>query len=104
TQMALLPYLQTLLKLYQQLHKQRILRGTIEFETVETRIIFSKTKKIEAIVPVERSVSHKIIEECMLIANVSAAEYLSKHKIPMLYRVHEGHKPSKIEQLQEFLK
>lgn len=71
---------------------------------METRIIFGKNKKIKSIVPVERTVAHKIIEECMLVANVSAAEFLKKHKMPTLYRVHGGPKANKIEKLQEFLK
>jgi ribonuclease R len=103
TKMALLPQLQTLNALYEKLYAQRAIRGTLEFETIETRIIFGKNKKIKSIVPVERTVSHKIIEECMLMANVCAGDFLEKRKIPALYRVHEGPKTSKIEKVQEFL-
>jgi ribonuclease R len=103
TKMALLPQLKTLEALYQKLYAQRAIRGTLEFETIETRIIFGKGKKIKSIVPVERGLAHKIIEECMLVANVSAAEFLKKHKMPTLYRVHGGPKANKIEKVQEFL-
>lgn len=87
---ALLPHLKQLEALYGALNQQRELRGTIDFETTETRIVFNQQRKIEAIVPVTRNKAHKIIEECMLCANVSAARFLDKQSIPTLYRVHEG--------------
>lgn len=70
-------------------------RGALEFETVETRIVFGKNKKIQEIVPVVRTEAHKIIEECMLLANVATAKFLQKNRIPTLYRVHEGPNPEK---------
>lgn len=103
-QPSLLPHLHALHDLYTILHQQRQHRGALDFETVETRIIFSKNKKIKAIVPVQRTVAHKMIEECMLIANVAAAKFLKKHKIPILFRVHEGPNPEKMSNLHDFLK
>ncbi len=60
-------------------------RGAIDFDTTETRIVFGADRKIESIVPVIRNDAHKLIEECMVAANVAAARYLEKHKMPALY-------------------
>jgi ribonuclease R len=100
----LLPHLQKLYKLYQVLRKARTKRGAIDFETIETQMIFNEQGKIERIVPVERNDAHRLIEECMLAANVCASDFLQKHKHPALYRVHEGPTPEKLEALREFLK
>ena len=99
----LLPLLKNLFNLYQNLREQRTNRGAIDFETVETQIIFNTDKKIESIQPVIRNDAHKIIEECMLCANVAAAKFLSKQDIPTLYRVHESPKESKLENLRLYL-
>ena len=103
-QMALLPHLKNLESVYQKMLAQRATRGALDFETTETRILFGKNKKIEAIVPVERTTAHRIIEECMLMANVATAQFLKKQKIPTLYRVHKGPNPEKIENLKTFIK
>ncbi|WP_018954220.1 ribonuclease R [Thioalkalivibrio sulfidiphilus] len=99
----LVPHLEELHALYKVLRKARDKRGAIDFETTETKIIFGADRKIERIVPYERNDAHKIIEECMIAANVAAAKYLKKHKIPALYRVHPGPKPEKVEALRAFL-
>ncbi|TQV73011.1 ribonuclease R [Aliikangiella marina] len=78
-------------------------RGAIDFETTETRIIFNDQKKIEKIVPVVRNDAHKIIEECMICANVAAAEFFEKHKVPGLFRVHLGPKEKKLEVFRSYL-
>jgi len=101
---ALLPGLQTLYRLYQALAKARQKRGAIDFETVETQMMFDDQGKIERIVPVLRNDAHRLIEECMLAANVCASAFLKKHHHPMLYRVHEGPTPEKLAALREFLK
>jgi ribonuclease R len=101
---ALLPHLLNLYKLYKQLHYQRENRGALSFDRIETRIVFGKNKKIKEIVPVIRNDAHRIIEECMLIANTAAAKFLGKAKIPFLYRVHEGPNPEKLNNLRDFLK
>lgn len=100
----LLPHIKNLYKLYKQLLKQKKWRGAIEFETIETRIVFGKHGKIERIVPVQRNDAHKIIEEMMLLANVTTAHYLEKSKIPTLYRIHEGPDEQKLLALRDFLK
>jgi len=99
----LLPHLQNLYQLYQLLLKRRQKRGAIDFDTVETRIIFNAQQKIEKIVPAPRNDAHKLIEEMMLVANVAAAEWLTKRQMLLLYRVHEGTKPDKLTDLRSFL-
>lgn len=100
---TLLPHLQNLQALYQVLHRNREARGAIDFETTETRIVFGKDRKIEQIVPTVRNVAHRMIEECMLMANVSAARFLLKQKLPILYRVHTGPSIEKLLDLRSFL-
>ncbi|MDZ7923222.1 MAG: ribonuclease R [Marinagarivorans sp.] len=89
--------------LYHALRATRTERGAIDFETVETRIEFDENRKIARIVPVHRNDAHKLIEECMLAANVCAARFLEHHDVPALYRVHEGPKEQKLNNLIEFL-
>lgn len=97
------PYLENLHALYKLLSKSRKQRGAIDFETTETRIVFGEDRKIDSIVPVVRNDAHKLIEECMLLANTSAADFLQVHKLPALFRVHEGPNEEKITALREFL-
>ena len=99
----LVPHLDDLYALFKVLRKARDKRGAIDFETTETRIIFDAERKIEAIVPSERNDAHKLIEECMILANVCAAKFLSKHKIPALHRVHEGPTSEKLADVHQFL-
>lgn len=99
----LLPQLQALHGLYEALHGARKQRGAIDFESNETRIVFSDDRKIERVVPVERNVAHKMIEECMIAANVQAASKLEKAKIPALYRVHDTPPTDKLADLRAFL-
>ncbi|MBL4781493.1 MAG: ribonuclease R [Porticoccaceae bacterium] len=89
--------------LYQALREQREVRGAIDFETTETRILFDAERKIDKIIPTDRTEAHRLIEECMLSANVCAATLLEKSKLPALYRVHEVPKEEKLENLREFL-
>ena len=101
---AVLPHINNLYKLFQTLLQAREKRGAIDFETVETQMIFNDQGKIEKIVPVIRNDAHKLIEECMLAANVCAAAFLKEHEHPVLYRVHEGPTPEKLEAVREFFK
>ncbi|MFT4769391.1 MAG: ribonuclease R [Glaciecola sp.] len=97
------PHLEQLHALYKVLRLAREERGAIDFETVETRIIFNAERKIDAIVPVQRNDAHKLIEECMLCANVAAARFFERHELPVLYRVHQGPNEKKLENLRAFL-
>lgn len=97
------PDLKRLHELYRVLRAARDKRGAIDFETVETRIIFDENRKIDAIVPVFRNDAHKLIEECMLCANVATARFYDANKLPILFRVHEGPGEEKLEGLRKFL-
>ena len=100
---SLLPHLDELYSLYRALRSARDNSGAMDFDTTETRIVFGENKKIREIVPVYRTDAHRLIEECMLRANVAAAELMESSKLPALYRVHEGPNPNKLENLREFL-
>ncbi|HEX4044443.1 MAG TPA: ribonuclease R [Gammaproteobacteria bacterium] len=100
---AFVPHLTHLYDLFNVLRKARQDRGAIDFDLPETKIIFGKNRKIEKIVPYERFASHRVIEECMLCANICAAKFLEKNKQPALYRVHEGPTEDKLNDLQRFL-
>jgi len=103
-QAGLLPHVENLYKLFKVLLKARGKRGAIDFETLETKMVFDEsTRKIEKIIPYTRNDAHRIIEECMLAANVCASEFLKKKKHPTLYRVHEGPSAVKLKSLHEFL-
>jgi ribonuclease R len=101
---GLLPRLQSLNELFRVLLVARGKRGAIDFETTETQIEFDDEGKIKRIFPVVRNDAHRLIEECMLAANVCASEFLKKHEQTALYRVHEGPTPEKLASLREFLK
>ncbi|CCQ11127.1 3'-to-5' exoribonuclease RNase R [Pseudoalteromonas luteoviolacea B = ATCC 29581] len=100
---ALVPHLVDLHQLYMTLKATRLERGAMEFETLETRFIFNAQRKIEAIVPLVRNDAHKLIEECMILANVAAAKLLEKHEAPALYRVHDEPDQEKLSHFRQFL-
>lgn len=97
------PMLQSLYTLYGILLKTRKARGAMDFDTTETRIEFDENRKIQRIVPVIRNDAHRLIEECMLVANVATARFLEKAKIPTLYRVHAAPEEEKVVALRQFL-
>ena len=99
----IVPHIDDLAGLYQVLRQARDERGALEFDTVETRMVFDQFSKIDQIVPVERNDAHKLIEECMLCANVATAEFLLKSGLPALFRVHEGPKEEKLIALRDYL-
>ncbi len=96
-------HLQSLKFVYQALAKARKRRHAIEFDTKEVVFEYNDQRKIENIHPYERNEAHQLIEECMIAANVCAAKFLKKHKLPALYRIHEGPNPDKLAGLIEFL-
>jgi ribonuclease R len=89
THTALVDDLKNLELMYQALVAARKQRGAIEFETQESRFIFNEQKKIAGIEAVVRNDAHKIIEECMILANVATAKFVEKHQVPALFRVHD---------------
>lgn len=98
-----LPHLRNLHQLYQVLSEGHRARGAIDFDTTETRIEFNDKQRVERIVPVFRNDAHRLIEECMLAANVAAARFLLRKKLPALYRIHEGPGEEKLTDLRAFL-
>ncbi|MGA8051947.1 MAG: ribonuclease R [Burkholderiales bacterium] len=96
-------HLETLYEVFQRLAAERRRRGAIDFETVETRMEFDARGKIERIVPEERNDAHRLIEECMLAANVCAGAFLIERNHPTLYRVHDVPAPEKVSGLRDFL-
>ena len=101
---ALVPHLLNLYDVYKALLQARQARGAIDFETTETYIVCNAAGKIEQILPRTRNDAHKVIEECMLAANVCAADLLERHKHPGVYRVHAAPTKEKLNQVRTFLK
>jgi ribonuclease R len=100
----LLPQLQTLYRLYQAFAQAREKRGAIDFDTVETQMIFDAEGKMEAILPTVRNPAHRLIEECMLAANVSAAQFLLAHQQIALFRIHDSPTQEKLDNLRQVLR
>ncbi|MCB1647266.1 MAG: ribonuclease R, partial [Pseudomonadales bacterium] len=100
---ALTDPLLRLYDLYKTLDVARRERHALEFESTELGFAFTDSGDVENIFPTTRNVAHKVIEECMLCANVCAARFISKHEAPGLFRVHEPPDVSALEQLAEFL-
>lgn len=96
-------FLAPIYELYQKLAINRKARGAIEFDAQEAQIEFNEDRKISALKPLVRNDAHKLIEECMLLANVCTAKALKKAKVPALYRVHEPPQDEKLAALREFL-
>src|SRR6185369_5022105 len=95
--------LKTLHEVFKVLFQERSRRGAIDFESVETKMEFDARGKIVRIVPVPRNEAHRLIEECMLAANVCAGDFLSSRGQPVLYRVHDVPTPEKVSALRDFL-
>ncbi|WP_033112042.1 ribonuclease R [Dickeya dadantii] len=81
--------LEELHRLYKVLDHAREVRGGIAFETEEAKFIFNAERRIERVEAVVRNDAHKLIEECMILANISAAKFVEKSEEPALFRVHD---------------
>lgn len=101
---TLVPHLEALNDMYQVLRQSRASRGAIEFETVETQFVFNAMRKIDRIVPLERNDAHKIIEECMILANIASARFVEKMNEPALFRVHEAPGEERLTGFKDFLR
>lgn len=97
------PHIQELHNMYKVLKKARDNRGAIEFETVETKFIFNAERKIDRIEPVIRNDAHKLIEECMILANIASASLVEKLKEPALFRIHESPGEQRLTGFKDFL-
>ena len=99
----IIAHIKNLHALYNVLIPARSKRGAIDFDTQELKFNLNKNKKIASMSPVIRNDAHKMIEEFMLCANVATANFLELHKIPSLYRSHDGPTDKKLTLLREFL-
>ncbi|MGB5455751.1 MAG: ribonuclease R, partial [Gammaproteobacteria bacterium] len=100
---GLLLQLENLHAMYKKMEKARQKRGAIDFDTIETKFEFTDEMRIKNIHPLVRNDAHKIIEECMIAANICAARFITRYRIPSLYRVHEAPDDEKLEELRGFL-
>lgn len=100
---SIFPHITNLYDLYKTLKSVRAERGAFEFETIEPKFVFNAQRKIDSVETVERNDAHKIIEECMILANVATAKMLEKHEAGALFRVHDKPDPSKLASFRSFL-
>jgi len=89
--------------LYKTLRISRQKRGVMDFDRIESQILFNDKGKIDNIIARQRNDAHKLIEECMLMANQSSAKFLGKHNEDFLYRIHPKPTSEKIEVTRQFL-
>jgi ribonuclease R len=89
--------------LYKALAAARQRRGAIELDIPQTRIELDSAGVVKRILTVPRNDAHRLIEECMIAANVQAGRFLQKHRIPGLFRVHARPDPDRFGELREFL-
>jgi ribonuclease R len=99
----LVPMFELMRELFEVLNQRRRRRGSIDFDLPETEVILSEFGEIEAIVPSERNVAHRIIEEFMLLANETVAAHLEQHGVPSLHRVHEPPDVKKVMDFEAFI-
>jgi ribonuclease R len=97
------PLFERMRELYEILNRRRHRRGSIDFDLKEPEIVLDDEGMVEEIVALERNVAHRIIEEFMLVANETVAEYLDEHGVPSLFRVHEPPDPLKVAEFEEFV-
>ena len=90
-------------ELFEILNARRRRRGSIDFDLPEAEVVMDEAGVIEAIIVAERNVAHRLIEEFMLLANETVADFLEQHEASGLYRVHEQPDAVKVEQFEEFI-
>ena len=99
----LVPLFGTMRELFDILNARRRRRGSIDFDLPETEVILSEYGEIEAIVPAERNIAHRLIEEFMLLANETVAAHLDEQGVPTLHRVHEPPDEKKVAEFEQFI-
>jgi len=99
----LVPMFELMRELFLVLNERRRRLGSIDFDLEETELVLDEAGSVEAIIPSERNIAHRIIEEFMLLANETVAGYLDEHDIPSLYRIHEEPDPLKVEKFEQFV-
>lgn len=100
---ALGTQLDNLYGVFKALHRARVQRGALDFDAPELKVQFDAQGKIASLVEATRNDAHRLIEECMIAANVQAARFLKRHRMPTLYRVHGQPEADRLEQLRQFL-
>ena len=98
-----IPWIKDLYELYQAFDRARDKRGVFEFESSEVHFLFNERWKVKGIEPDYRNEAHKLIEECMIAANICAASFVGKYKYETLYRIHEKPTPEKLDKLRTIL-
>ncbi|MBA3565029.1 MAG: ribonuclease R, partial [Gammaproteobacteria bacterium] len=99
----LLPHLENLHDTFRALAKARARRGAIDFDMPDVRMEFDSNGRVAAIHEYRRNDAHRLIEECMIAANVQAAKFLREHKLPTLFRVHDQPDADRVDNLRLFL-
>jgi len=100
----LLERLMVLIDVYRALYKARGHRGALDFDAAEAEFVIDASERVRAIELRVRNDAHRLIEECMILANVAVAEALEKAHVPTLYRVHGQPEDEKLERLTATLK
>ena len=100
---SVLDNLNTLYDLYKALKAARTKRGVMDFDRIESQIIFNDNGKIDDIIARSRNDAHKLIEECMLMANQATAKFLAHNNEDFLYRIHPKPTAEKVETTRQFL-
>lgn len=96
----LTPHLEDLFSMYRVLKRARLRRGALELDTAEPYIVFAPgSNEVVRIEAARRNTAHEIIEECMIAANVCAARFAERHRLPALYRIHPGPSEEKAAEL-----
>ena len=89
---------------YRSFIRERSGRGALELDTPELKLKFDEQGRVAALVEQPRNDAHRLIEECMIAANIAAARFLDRHKVPTLYRVHGLPELDRLETLRQFLR
>ena len=99
----LTPMFELMRELFEILHARRRRRGAIDFDLPEAKVVLSEFGEIETIIPSERNIAHRLIEEFMLLANETVASHLVAHDAPALHRVHDAPDVKKVEDFEAFI-
>jgi ribonuclease R len=100
---ALFPKLTVLVEVYRALHKARSRRGALDFDAPEAEFVIDEAERVRGIEMRARNEAHRLIEECMILANVAVAQALQEARVPTLYRVHGQPEEEKLERLASTL-
>ena len=98
------PILKPLYACYALLRRARDERDPLDLDLPERKILLKPDGTVDRVATAERLDAHRLIEECMILANVAAAETLEKKTLPLIYRVHDEPTVEKVHNLKEFLK